>query len=307
MTFLILILKGFLIGLAFIIPGVSGGTIAVYLGVYDKLLNAIGNIFKEFRKSMKLLIPIFLGAVISVVGLAWLLGFLIDKNSLVVLMLFIGLILGGIPALLDKISGKGKTKAAFITFVIAFVLVLTLVILDKFLSPTSRADFTISAGSFFLIFLLGAIASMTMIVPGISGSALLMMLGFYTVIVTNVIGNILDFSVVGYNLFVLIPFALGIGAGIILFSKLLGHLLGKFPVESYGAILGFVMASAIGIFFEIRDPATGLTHSEQLPVVDNFVGFIQANPWSMVWGFLVLGAGFFISFRFLPRADNKRK
>jgi len=304
MTFLILMLKGFLIGLAFIIPGVSGGTVAVYLGVYDKLLEAIANIFRRFKESMRLLVPILSGAVISVVGLAWVLGYLIDKNSLVVLMLFIGLITGGIPALLDKIVGKGRTKTAVIAFAIAFILVVALILADKLLSPTSHADFSISAGSFFLVFLLGAVASMTMIVPGVSGSALLMMLGFYTAIVTNVIGNILDFSVIGYNLFILVPFALGIASGIILFSKLLGRVLSRHPVESYGAILGFVLASLLGIFMEIRDPASAVVHSDQTPIVDDFIGFIQANPWSMVFGLLALGVGIYVSYRFLPRADK---
>jgi putative membrane protein len=306
MTFLVLMLKGFVIGIAFIVPGVSGGTVALYLGLYDKLLKAIGDIFKNFKESLKLLVPVFLGAAISVIGLAWLLGLLIDKNSFVVLMLFIGLIIGGIPALLDQIAVKEKIKSAIIPFVLSFLIVVGLLFADKLLSPTARGDFSISAGSFFLVFALGLVASVTMVIPGVSGSALLMMLGYYTAIVTNVVGGIFDFSRFGYNMFILIPFALGIAVGIILTSKFLGKMLSLHPVESYGAIIGFVLASVIGIFLEIRDPASGLTHSVQTPIVDDFGGFIQANPWSLVFGLLAFGIGFFVTYWFLPRSQKPK-
>ena len=80
MDFLILVIKGFFVGIALIIPGLSGGTLAMYLGIYEKLLHAIGNVFNEFKKSMMFLIPVFIGVAISVVSLAKLLGYLIDLN-----------------------------------------------------------------------------------------------------------------------------------------------------------------------------------------------------------------------------------
>ena len=131
--FIELVVKGFIIGIAFIIPGLSGGTLAMYLGVYEKLLHAIGNIFKEFRKSIKFLIPVFLGIGISVVALAKLLGFLIDKNSLIVLMFFMGLVLGGAKDIFERGHDKSKETniSAVISFIVAFALIILMIIFGK--------------------------------------------------------------------------------------------------------------------------------------------------------------------------------
>ena len=306
MTFLILVAKGFLIGLAFIIPGVSGGTIAVYLGVYDEMIHAIGHIFSEFKKSVRLLVPIMLGAALAIIGLAALLGWLIDKNSFIVLMLFIGLIIGGIPALLGKIR-KPYTKGVWIAFASAFLLVVALIVGDKLQMGESIAYFELNVWHFLLLIILGAAASMTMIVPGISGSALLMTLGFYTAIVTNVVGKIFEFANLSYNLFVVIPFALGIALGVILFSRVIGGLLKNKPRETYGAILGFVAASVIGIFLEIRDPASALSHTDQTMIVTDFFAFIAENPLSVALGILALIAGVTIAFKFLPKEKQTGK
>ena len=123
--FITLILKGFLIGIAFIVPGLSGGTLAVYLGVYDKLLHSIGNIFKEFKKSVTFLIPIFLGVAISVVLTARVFSILLDWNSFIVLFFFIGLMLGGLKSLSENVENK-KQASNIISFIVAFLIVILL-------------------------------------------------------------------------------------------------------------------------------------------------------------------------------------
>jgi len=299
MAFLMLVIKGFLIGIAFIIPGVSGGTVAVYLGVYDKLLHAIGHVFSEFKKSIAFLIPIFLGIAISVVGLAKLLGILLDWNSFVTLMFFIGLIIGGIPNLARELGTKPFKASSYVAFALAFILVLVLLIGEKTATGSGIETFDIKWTNFFLILFLGIISSMTMIVPGISGSALLMTLGFYTAIVTNVVGEILDFSLIGYHLFVVIPFALGVAIGIILFSKVIEFLLRKYKVPTYAAIIGFVLASVIVIFMEIRDPGTGSQFTSQTPVYLDFFTYVIDHVWTLVAGLATLTGGFFIAFKFV--------
>ncbi|MFA7076141.1 MAG: DUF368 domain-containing protein, partial [Candidatus Izemoplasmatales bacterium] len=190
--FFILLLKGFLIGIAFIIPGVSGGTLAIYLGVYQKLLNSISSIFKDFKNSIKFLFPLFLGVAISVVLLAKLFSILLNWNSFVVLFFFIGLIAGGIKYIYNKALIKKYSLSIILSFAISFVVLLSIIIIEKTTTISGINYFSFDLLTYLLLIALGAIASITMIVPGISGSAVLLVLGFYTAIVSNVVGNILN-------------------------------------------------------------------------------------------------------------------
>ncbi|MDD3112832.1 MAG: DUF368 domain-containing protein [Candidatus Izemoplasmatales bacterium] len=295
MTILILLLKGFLIGLAFIIPGVSGGTLAVYLGVYDQILHAIGHIHREFKASVQLLLPILVGVAFSIVVTAKLIGWLLDWNSFITLFFFMGLISGGIASLVKKLGTSPIKIRTLIPGLIAFV-ALTAFIIFTFLQENSGIDtFEINAGHFFLILLIGMVSAMTMVVPGISGSALLMALGVYTAIMTNVVGNIFDFSLFGYHLFVLIPFGIGVLIGIFLCSKLIEYLLKRFPSSTYAAIIGLVVASIIGIFLEIRNPASSALFSDQTPIFHDFFGYVSTHLVPTIIGIVVLAIGCFIA------------
>jgi len=306
MQYLIVSIKGFFVGIALIIPGLSGGTLAVYLGIYEKLLHAIGHVFSEFMDSMKFLIPLFIGVAISVVGLANLLGYLIDVNSLVVLLFFMGLIAGGIKDIYQ--SGRQDSKeikpSSIIAGIISFTLIILLIIFGKLSSGTGIATIDITLWNIILLFFLGMAASMTMIVPGVSGSALLIVLGYYTAIVTNVVGNVLDFSKFSYNLQVVIPFGLGAAIGIILFSKVIETALKQFTQQTYFAILGFVAGSILAIFFEVKDPSTGMTHDLQTPIYNNFISFIGDNIPSLIGAIVLFVVGFLIS-RKLVNMDIK--
>jgi putative membrane protein len=297
MASLLLMVKGFFIGIAFIIPGLSGGTLAIYLGVYEKMLHAIGHIFKEMKESLIFLIPLFLGIGLSIVSLARLLGVLIDMNSLIIMMFFIGIILGGIKDLYNRATKESKeiTPSSIMAFMIAFSVVLVLVIFGTLGNASGNGYFEINLLTILLIFILGMAASMTMIVPGVSGSALLITLGFYTAIVTNVIGNVFDFEAFVYNVQVIIPFGLGAALGIILFSALIEKALKYYNKETYFAILGFIMGSIIAIIFEIKDPSSADTHDLQTSIFENFSSFIAGNLLSLIIGILLLGTGFILS------------
>lgn len=304
--FIELLIKGFLIGFAFIVPGLSGGTLAVYFGIYDKLLHAIGNIFKEFKQSIKFLLPLFIGIAMSVVVLAKLFAILLDWNSFIVLLFFIGLMLGGLKGLYNEIDDKKPNLANILSFVIAFSLVIILVIFEKTNNSNAMSIIPIDLGNLILIFLVGMAASMTMIVPGISGSALLLVLGYYTAIVSNVVGNIFDLSNIVYNLEVLIPFLLGAAVGVILFSRVIEHCLERFKSQSYFAILGFILASCIAIFFEIRDPATASILEEQIPIYKDLLKYLGDNLLTVFFGLITLVLGFMTS-RFLVNKEFKGK
>lgn len=290
-------IKGFFVGIALIIPGLSGGTLAIYLGIYEKLLHAIGHIFTDMKKSLTFLVPLFIGIGLSIVSLASLLGYLIDLNSFVVLLFFMGLIVGGMKDIYEQATKEDASIDALslIAAISSFTLVILLVIFGKLGNETGIAYIDISVGSIVLLFLLGMVASMTMIVPGVSGSALLIVLGYYTAIVTNVVGNIFDFSSFGYHIQVLIPFALGAGVGIIVFSKLIEYSLKNYFKQTYFAIFGFLIGSVIAIFFEIKDPSTASTHDLQTPIYKDIFSFLGDNIWSLVGGVLLFVLGVYAS------------
>lgn len=302
--FLELLIKGFIVGIAFIIPGVSGGTLAVYLGIYKKLLESIGGIFTDFKNSMKFLIPFGLGALISVLALAKLFGLLIQWNSFVVLLFFIGLLAGGIHHIYLKANIKKFNAPTVLSFIIPFAVLLITIILYKTSSGSNVDYFELDFSTYLLIIGLGIISATTMIVPGISGSAVLMVLGFYTAIVTNVIGNVLDFSNLSYNIQVILMFVLGIGLGVILFSKLISFLLNKYPSQTYMAILGFVLASIVGVFLEIKDPSSAINYEMQIPIYKDIVGYLSNNIISLIFG-LALFVGGFILTQYLTKMNFK--
>jgi putative membrane protein len=304
--FFILLLKGFIIGIAFIIPGVSGGTLAIYLGIYDQLLHSIGHVFKEFKKSVTFLIPVFLGIGISVILLAKLLGFLIDKNSFITLCFFIGLIIGGIPSISKQIDWKKKDTSGYIAMFFSVLLVIFLLVGKMMFKNSGVSSFEMNVLNIFLLIVLGFVASSTMIIPGISGSALLMVLGFYTAIVTNVVGEILDFSQITYHLYVIIPFLVGAVLGIIVFSKIIENLLKKFSIQTYKAIFGFIIASTLVIFFEIKDPSTASLWDNQAPIYLDLWNFLVSHLMSVLFGVICLGLGIYVS-KLLVGFEGKMK
>ncbi|HPD99623.1 MAG TPA: DUF368 domain-containing protein [Bacillota bacterium] len=301
--FLILLLKGFIIGVAFIIPGVSGGTLAIYLGVYQGILDSIDNLFRQFKKSVLYLLPILLGVGLSVVLLAKLVSILLDWNSFIVLFFFIGLIIGGIRFVYKRAEITKLDPSLIISFLVSFGLLILIIILDKTSSNPGIDYFSFSFWTYLLIFALGAIASITMIVPGISGSAVLLVLGFYTAIVSNVVGNIFDFSSIGYNLQVVIPFGLGALAGILVFSKIINFSLRKYPKQTYFAILGFIIASVMGVLLEIKDQTTASLFSDQISIFNNLLNYLGDNIFTVAGGLIALVIGYLAS-KFLTQIEG---
>lgn len=249
---LMILLKGFVFGIANIIPGVSGGTIALTMGIYEDLISSISNIFKKFKKSMSLLIPFGIGAVLSIVLLSKVINYTLTKYPAPTILFFIGLILGGIPLLTKNIKGK-KIKVRYIVlFLVTFISILLLSILGG-----AGHNVTIHSNLFgyFLLFIVGIVAAATMVIPGISGSFVLMLLGYYQPII-NTIDELTSFTNVFKNICILIPLGIGIVVGIISIAKLLEYLFKKYKIETYYAILGFILASIITLALTITIPSS---------------------------------------------------
>ena len=241
---LFLVLKGFLLGIANIIPGVSGGTLAITLGIYQDLIGAISHFFKNLKKNLGLLIPLGIGMVASLLLGSKLVTYCLDKFTLPTTLFFIGLIVGGIPLLTKKLKGN-KTKLLNLA---VFLLTFSIVMIMTFLNAGNNAvDLTnMSVIKFLILIVIGMVAAATMVIPGVSGSFVLMLLGYYIPVVGTV-GNLTNFSELGHNLLILAPFGIGVALGIVGIAKLIEFLLKKYEVPTYYGIIGFVTSSVIGL------------------------------------------------------------
>lgn len=168
------LLKGMVMGIANIIPGVSGGTMAVSMGIYDKLIHCITHLFKEFKKSIKFLLPIFIGTGIALIGLSFVIEPAFKRFPIATNCLFIGLIVGGLPAVWKKVKGN-KIKASHIISMLGFfALVVGFAVIGE--REGKAADLTFSLLNVIKLFAVGIIASATMVVPGISGSMMMLLM-----------------------------------------------------------------------------------------------------------------------------------
>ncbi len=245
-----MILKGVVIGVANIIPGVSGGTMAVSMGIYDKMIHAATHLLSEFKKSMKILIPIVVGAVIGIVALARMIEIMFEKIPFQTNLLFIGLIVGGLPAIARKVKGISIRLGHLLSFLIFFVVVAGLAILGE--QEGAAADLSFSLLNVVKLFGVGIVASATMVIPGVSGSMMLMLMGYYNPVLSEINGfidNLLDFNVPGIldGCLVLVPFGLGVVFGIFAIAKIIEIVFEKFPEHAYWAIIGLIVASPVAI------------------------------------------------------------
>ena len=243
------VLKGAVIGLANIIPGVSGGTMMVSMGIYDTLIYCITHLFKEFRRAVRTLLPYAIGMAAAIACLSFALKWLFAQYPLPTNTLFIGLILGGLPAMMKNVKGSRIGAGGWGLFVAFFALI---VLLQAF-QTEHVAVIRLSLAEVVKLFLIGALASATMVIPGVSGSMILKLIGYYEPIVTGAIPGAIsalaggDWGTLMANVGILLPFGLGIVVGIFAIAKLIEILLSKQKTLTYCAILGLVVASPVAI------------------------------------------------------------
>lgn len=245
------LLKGIVMGIANIIPGVSGGTMAVSMGIYDRMIHCVTHLFKEFKESMKFLIPIFLGIGIALVGLSFIIEPAFAYFPLQTNCLFIGLIVGGLPAVWQKVKGKGIRISYIVPFVLFFAVVVGMAAIGE--KEGTAADLSFSVWSVIKLFAVGIIASATMVIPGVSGSMMMLLLGYYNPIVAaikNFVTALASFDMAGIleGCGILVPMGLGIVVGIFAIAKVIEIIFEKFPIQAFWAIMGLIVASPIAIF-----------------------------------------------------------
>lgn len=258
MNALWLTIKGMLMGISNIIPGVSGGTMAVSLGIYDDLIFSITQFFRKKRKSIKFLVPLGVGLALGIIFFSYAIEFLLAEYAFITSLAFVGLILGGLPVLLKEfkqalIENNEKISIRHgLVFIVFMIVVIGFSLMQEPVENASALE--ISFGNILILFGIGIIASATMIIPGISGSLVLMIFGYYyqlLQLLTSFFNNTLALNWEGIfeNLVLIAPVGLGILLGIFLVSKMIEYLFIHYPSLTYSGILGLVIASPFAIIY----------------------------------------------------------
>lgn len=255
MNFLLSIGKGIFIGIGAVIPGISSGVLCVIFGIYEKLIDSVLGIFKDFKKNFTFLLPIILGTIIGFLLFGKILNYAFINFESECKLLFLGLILGSIPALIKDINLKNKFKLHYLIYTLfSFLLGLFLFLLENKLN-----DFNfINNFNIFYLFFAGIIMSAGIVIPGISSTILLMCFGIYDIYLQ---------SLATLNFNILIPLGIGCLVGGIIFLLLIKFLFKKYYIQTSYSIIGFVLGS---IFVLIP------SNFSLISIALFFIGFIVA-------------------------------
>lgn len=286
MNFIVDIIKGMLIGVANIIPGVSGGTMMVSMGVYEKIIGVVNNLFKDIKKSILTILPLVIGMGLGIAVFSFVIPWCLEVYPFPTSFCFIGLILGGVPAIVKpaKESLKREGKSISLPHIIAFLALFALAVGMAAMNDTQTnfANFDLSIAFMLLMFLVGVISAATMVIPGVSGSLVLMILGFYAGIMSSISGCIaallaFDWAKIFYYVGILAPFGVGVIVGIFAVAKLIEFLFAKFPSITYCGILGLILASPIAIIIKM-----GLNNINPITVILGII-LLLVGTWFTYW------------------------
>ena len=272
------ILKGMVIGIANIIPGVSGGTMMVAMGIYDKLIHCITHLFSEFKKNVLFLLPIAIGMLIAVIGGSFGIEYLFTNFPIQTSTLFIGLIIGGLPAIWKNVKGNSIKFGHIIAFLVFFAIVAVMAVIGE--KEGTSADLTFNLVNSLKLLGVGVVAAATMVIPGVSGSMMLMLMGYYNPIISAINDFIralvaFDWNGIMQGVGVLAPFGIGVVVGIFAIAKLIEIIFSKFPLYAYWAIIGLIVASPIAIIAMGTFPAITIVHI-LTGIVTLVIGFVIA-------------------------------
>lgn len=264
-SFLKNFIRGIVVGIATLVPGVSGGTMAIVVGIYDRLIHSVSSFFKDWKKNILFLFQVGVGVVLGILLFNRLMLIALDAIPYVMSYLFMGIIIGGLPVLyrkamsigtdmpasIDKAGAKKFGPSEFkITDIIFLVIGFCTVLL---MTSEPDAVITLATGntllSYLFLILAGVILAIALVLPGISFSFMLLVLGIYDITLK---------AIQDFNIPYLIPLGLGVAAGTFATARILENLLQKHTRKTYMLIIGFVLGSLAEVF-------PGIPQGWQLP------------------------------------------
>ena len=236
-------LKGILIGVAKIIPGLSGSVLMISFNLYDKAIDSITNFFKDIKANFLFLANLSIGIIIGIVIFSNILSYFINNYYTYTTSLFIGLILGGVPLILQSTQ---KSKKGYILTIISLTIMSIISLTNinfNYIIQNNFLDSIVFFGG-------GLLEALGTVVPGISSTALLMLVGIYNIYL-EVLSNIFNFHDIIANITFLIPFSLGLLLGIILLSLLINYLFKNYRKLTFSFILGVTLSSILLLLIKV--------------------------------------------------------
>ena len=230
--FIVRVIQGAIIGAGAILPGISGGVLGVAFGIYQPMMAVLAKPFQNLKLYWRMFIPIFIGWAAGFLGLAGVIAKLLDINAAVIVSLFVGLIAGTFPSLFREGAKEGRTKGMWVALAISTIALLAFF---YFLKSGQQAAVTPSFGWYIFC---GVLWGISLIVPGMSSSSILLFLGLY---------QPMSAGIAALDINVLAPFAIGIISTVILLARVVNHLFEKHYGIAFYCVIGFVIASTIPI------------------------------------------------------------
>lgn len=233
-----LFLKGFVIGIGKILPGISGAMLAISFGVYEKIIKIISNFKTELRGNIKFVLLIGTGILSSIVLFGSVINFFLSNYFLSTMLLFLGLMCGTLPNLYKNVVNKKIDYKDLVLFITFLILIVAMAILrDNQISDINK--------SYFWVFIIGLIDAITMIIPGISGTAVFFMLGCYDVLL-DIYSNIFNMNEILYTFL----YGVGIVLGVYIFAKIMDYLFSKYRKNIYMLIFAFMISSITVLLYK---------------------------------------------------------
>ncbi|HDE3942343.1 TPA: DUF368 domain-containing protein [Staphylococcus aureus] len=240
------ILKGFAMGTSDLVPGVSGGTIALLLGIYNQFIASISGIFSRcFWPSFTFLIPIIIGMLLAMGSLSNLFNYLLSQHHIPTMFFFGGLIIGIVPYLLKISNYKTSFTTKHYMMVIAGIAILIVITLMNNGDKHAGETLTLSTSLIIKYFIAGMCASSAMLLPGISGSFMLLVFGVYGTVMLA-ISEVVKLNFAGLPILLAVGF--GVLAGFIISSKIIQYFLTHHKLMTFALIIGFVVGSLFAVF-----------------------------------------------------------
>ena len=287
---------GIFIGLAVIVPGVSGAAVAMMLGLYTAMIYAMGNVFTDFKRCIRFLLPLLLGALIGFGAGFFAIQKLFGDYLFEVVCLFVGFMIGALPAIVREIRGEKITPLSASLFILGFLIPIAVGIISIFLSGdnTGGAFKEFPIWKYFAYFPLGILVSLTQIVPGLSATAILMAFGQFAPILASVkLSYIMENPEV---LILLLSLGVGFLAGLVLISKLFSLILARHKITAFFMISGMSLGSVVSMFI----------NPDTFSVYTAWIDGTQSPTLPIVIGALLLSLGFVASF-LLVRYEAKHR
>lgn len=275
-----LFIQGLIVGIGKIIPGVSGAMFAMMFGIYEKALYIMSHLKKEFFKNLKFIFVLGMGILLAIILGSNVIRYCLNHYYLSTMFLFIGMMVAGIRPLFQKVKDE---KVDYKNIIFAILISLLLVGLDLLDLKGTEGLISKNMSTVLLLLFSGFLDAVATIVPGICGTALLMIIGYYDTVIYS-LSNLFSMEHLADNLFVLVPFGIGMLLGVIVISKLIHYLFKHHRTKTYCVIIGFAIMSTIILLIQ------ALTSSFQIT--------------ELLFAIILFGFGYTLVY-FLDKIDGK--